>query len=137
LCDALFVHGVVTAAANEETASSILAAAKDPSIGRALALVHEDPSRDWSAPELASSVGMSRTQFFAKFTELVGEPPARYVARWRVQAAADLMRSRRLSTAEIAERVGYSSEDALARVFRRYLGMTPGQWRRQLDAGTS
>jgi transcriptional regulator GlxA family with amidase domain len=119
----------VAAAANAP-ASGLLAAARDEQIGRALALVHADPSQDWSAAELASKVGMSRTRFFDRFSELVGEPPARYVARWRVHAAADLLRHGSLSMMEVAEKVGYSSEDALARAFKRHVGVGPGEYRR-------
>jgi AraC-like DNA-binding protein len=133
LVDALFVHAL--GSTRTESRSSLLAAARDEHIGRALALVHEAPGEPWTASELARRVGMSRTRFFDRFTELLGEPPARYLARWRVHAAADLMRRRDLSTSEVAERVGYSSEDALAKVFRRYVGVTPTEWRRRSEAG--
>jgi hypothetical protein len=80
------------------------------------------------APQLGARVGLSRTRFFERFTELVGEPPARYVARWRVHAATDLMRRQGLSTAQVAERVGYASEDAFTRVFKRHLGGRAEGW---------
>ena len=77
-------------------------------------------------------MGLSRTRFFERFSELVGEPPARYVARWRVHTATDLMRRPGLSTAQIAERVGYSSEDAFTKVFKRHVGVSPSVFRRRL-----
>ncbi|MCA9694456.1 MAG: AraC family transcriptional regulator [Myxococcales bacterium] len=111
-----------------------LAALHDPQIGRALAMVHEDPKFRWDAELLASRVGLSRSRFFARFSELVGEPPATYLARWRMNVAADLLRREDLSTALLAEAVGYGSEDAFARTFRRHLGMSPAAYRRALRA---
>lgn len=133
LADALLVH-ILTESVASAPASGLLAAARDEQIGRALALVHSDPGEDWSAAELAARVGMSRTRFFDRFTELVGEPPARYIARWRVHAAADLLKRGALSMTEVAEKVGYSSEDALARAFKRHVGVAPGEWRRAARA---
>ena len=136
LADALLAHVLGEVAKREDAPSSgLLAAARDEQIGRALALVHADPSRDWSAADLAAKVGMSRTRFFDRFTELVGEPPARYIARWRVHAAADLLRRGTLSMLEVAEKVGYSSEDALARAFKRHVGVAPGEYRRTALGG--
>lgn len=131
LADSLLVHVLseVSSAADAKP-SGLLAAARDEHIGRALALVHAQPGEDWSAEKLASKVGLSRTRFFDRFSEIVGEPPARYIARWRVHAAADLLRRADLSMTEIAEKVGYSSEDALSRAFKRHIGVAPGEYRR-------
>jgi len=130
LADSLFVAALADTAATATGPSSLLAAARDERIGRALCFVHADPARDWSAATLGASVGMSRTRFFQRFTELVGEPPARYIARWRALIAADLLKKRTMSTTAVAEQVGYSDEDALAKVFKRYMGMTPAEYRR-------
>jgi AraC-like DNA-binding protein len=130
LTDAVFLHLVADSATQNAQPGGLLAAARDDQIGRALAMIHTEPSREWSAIELAERVGMSRTRFFERFTELLGEPPAKYVARWRVLAAADLLRDRALSLQIVAERVGYSSEDSLGRAFKRHMGMSVGQWRR-------
>jgi AraC-like DNA-binding protein len=108
-----------------------LAAVRDDQIGRALALIHGEPASAWSATRLARRVGLSRTRFFERFTELVGEPPARYLARWRASTAADLMRRRDLSIAELAELVGYTSENAFSRAFRKYVGVTPAEFRKR------
>lgn len=132
LTDVLFVQVLRRHFASEQGARGWLAAVQDPAIGRALSLVHEDPGGPWSAAELGSRVGLSRTRFFERFTELVGEPPARYVTRWRVHTATDLMRTRGLSTAQIAERVGYASEDAFTKVFKRHVGVSPSVYRRRL-----
>jgi len=107
-----------------------LSALRDERIGRAIATMHHDPAGKWTATTLASRAGMSRSSFFARFNELVGEPPARYLARWRMWVAADLLQREQLSMGELAERVGYSSEDAFSRVFKKAHGMSPGQYRR-------
>ena len=130
LTDSVFLHLVAETATRGSRSGGLLAGARDEHIGRALALIHAEPSREWTAVDLAERVGMSRTRFFERFSELMGEPPAKYVARWRVLAAADLLRDRALSLQIVAERVGYSSEDSLGRAFKRHMGMSVGEWRR-------
>jgi AraC-like DNA-binding protein len=132
LTDVLFMQVIRSHFAAGPGARGWFAAVQDPAIGRALALVHEEPGGPWSAAALGARVGLSRTCFFQRFAELMGEPPARYVARWRVHAATDLMRREKLSTAQIAERVGYASEDAFTKVFKRLLGVSPSTYRRRL-----
>lgn len=107
-----------------------LGAVHDARIARALALLHEAPEQPWTAELLARRVGMSRSAFYARFTELIAETPARYLVRWRVRTSIDLMARQELSALEVAERVGYSSEDAFARAFRRVTGQTPSAWRK-------
>lgn len=107
-----------------------LSALRDERIGRALATMHRRPGGNWTVSTLATRAGMSRSSFFARFSELVGEPPARYLARWRVSVAADLMARESLSVGQLAQRVGYASEDAFSRVFKRFMGVTPVQFRR-------
>ncbi len=111
-----------------------LSALRDPRIGRAIAAMHREPGGDWTATALARAAGMSRSSFFARFSELVGEPPAKYLARWRVSVAADLIQHEALSVGELAERVGYASEDAFSKVFKRVMGVSPVEYRRQADA---
>jgi AraC family transcriptional regulator, alkane utilization regulator len=107
-----------------------LSALRDERIGRAIATMHKQPAGKWTATNLASRAGMSRSSFFQRFNELVGEPPARYLARWRMWVAADLLRGESLSMGELAERVGYASEDAFSRVFKKIIGVSPVQYRR-------
>jgi AraC-like DNA-binding protein len=107
-----------------------LAALGDPQVGGALALVHQNPERDWTVQELAQSVAMSRSAFAARFTRMVGEPPLHYVTRWRMQKAAALLREGQSSIAQIAEAVGYESEAAFSKAFKRALGASPGAYRR-------
>lgn len=137
LTDVLFVQVLRRHFAASNSARGFIAAVQDPAIGRALAMVHDDPGGPWSAAQLGARVGLSRTRFFERFTELVGEPPARYVARWRVQTATDLMRRQGLSTAQVAERVGYASEDAFTKVFKRHVGVSPSVYRRRLKVDAS
>jgi AraC-like DNA-binding protein len=111
-----------------------LCALRDPKIGRALAEIHRRPDHDWTASSLAGAIGMSRSAFFARFSELVGEPPAQYLTRWRMQVAADLMGDGQLSLGQLAQRVGYGSEDAFSKMFKRHMGCSPGAYRRQLRA---
>ena len=103
-----------------------LGALRDPRIGRAITLIHREPEREWSVALLAHEVAMSRSAFAARFAELVGEPPMQYVARWRMGVALALLEDRSASLAEIAERLGYRSEAAFSRAFKRETGMAPG-----------
>ena len=107
---------------------------RDERIGRALALIHRDPARAWTVAALASEVAMSRSAFAARFAALVGEPPMRYVARWRMLAAHTRLREDGASLGELAERLGYQSEAAFSRAFKRIMGVPPGAARRDGDA---
>jgi AraC-like DNA-binding protein len=107
-----------------------LGAPKDRHIGRALALIHRDPAHDWTVPSLARQVAMSRSAFAARFTELVGEPAMRYVTRWRIYVAMDALKQQDTSLAELASRLGYRSEAAFSRAFKRVIGVSPGAIRR-------
>ncbi len=105
-------------------------ALKNPQIGTAITAIHRQPEEAWTVASLASQAGMSRSVFAAKFTEFVGEPPLRYVARWRAHKAAWNLRASDAKLSEIARRVGYESETALSRAFRRFMGTSPGAYRK-------
>jgi AraC-like DNA-binding protein len=111
-----------------------LGALRDRQVGAALALVHRSPERDWTNAALAKAVGMSRSRFAARFTALVGEPPLAYVSRWRLETAAGLLQDGAFSLGEIAQRVGYDSEAAFSKAFRRRFGTPPGAYRRRSAA---
>lgn len=102
---------------------------RDRQIGAALGMVHARPGAHWTLPGLARDVGLSRSSFAERFTAYVGTPPMEYLARWRVQLAARLL-EQGASIIETAEQIGYGSEAALTRVFKRHAGMAPGEWRR-------
>ncbi|MBJ6761173.1 AraC family transcriptional regulator [Myxococcaceae bacterium JPH2] len=108
-----------------------LGALQDPQIGRALALIHREPARPWSVESLAAEVAMSRSAFAARFTELVGEPAMHYVGRWRMHVAHTwLQEEDGVSLGELANRMGYQSEAAFSRAFKRFLGISPGAARK-------
>ena len=114
-----------------ETERGWLAALRDRHIGRALAAIHREPGRDWTLAALARVVGMSRSGFSARFTELVGEPAMRYLARWRMQLARARLQESPAPLAELAEGCGYRSEAAFSRAFKREFGVSPGSVREQ------
>jgi AraC-like DNA-binding protein len=108
-----------------------LAGLRDPHIGRALALLHARPTDSWTAEALAQEVGMSRSVFAERFTALVGQPPMQYLTLWRMHVAAQQLREGRGDVAQIGFAVGYESEAAFSRAFKRQFGTSPGTWRRQ------
>ncbi|HEX6569629.1 MAG TPA: helix-turn-helix transcriptional regulator, partial [Acidimicrobiales bacterium] len=105
-------------------------ALQDPRIGLALSLIHRDPALPWSVASLARETAMSRSAFAARFTELVGEPVMKYVTRWRMQVALDWLQHEDLAVVELASRLGYDSEAAFSRAFKRTVGISPGAARR-------
>ncbi len=111
-----------------------LGALRDPQVAAALAHVHRSPERRWTNASLAAGVGMSRSRFAARFTRLVGEPPLGYLSRWRLLTAAGLLHDSALSLGEIAARVGYESEAAFSKAFKRRFGSPPGAYRRRAVA---
>jgi AraC-like DNA-binding protein len=115
-----------------------LAAVRNPEVGRVLAAIHLDPSHDWSVNELARQMGASRSGFAQRFASVVGETPARYVARMRMHQAHQWLRDGQ-RVALIAERLGYESEASFSRAFKRIIGASPSQFRehRKINAGGS
>ena len=108
-----------------------LAGVNDPEVGRALRLLHAQPQRQWTVEELAHEVGVSRSGLAQRFTELVGEAPMRYLTGWRIQLAKHLILQAGLPIAEVADRVGYESEAAFNRAFKRHVGEPPVAWRKK------
>jgi AraC-like DNA-binding protein len=95
-----------------------------------MSLVHRDPAPPWSVASLARQTAMSRSAFAARFTELVGEPVLHYVTRWRMQMALDWLQHDDVPVAELAARLGYESEAAFSRAFKRNVRVSPGAARR-------
>ena len=112
-----------------------LAGLRDPLIGKALALIHDQPAYHWTIDTLAKQSGMSRTVFAERFTELVGIPSMHYLARWRMQVASELLTGSNANLASIAAHIGYESEAAFSRAFKRLLGVSPSAWRLGARAG--
>jgi AraC-like DNA-binding protein len=106
-----------------------LAALRDPVVGPALSLLHTKPAHDWTVAELARTVATSRTVLVDRFNLMLGQPPIRYLTEWRLNLASGLLRTTGSSVAEIASQVGYTSEEAFSRAFKRALGQSPAHWR--------
>jgi len=131
LADVLFVQVVRFWIDNPENeVRGWIGAMRDSQIGHSLNLIHGCPERDWTVASLAREVAMSRSAYAARFTELVGEAPFQYLTRWRMQTAMQLLDQEDLPLIAIAERVGYESEAAFHKAFKRTFGINPGMVRR-------
>jgi AraC-like DNA-binding protein len=108
-----------------------LAGLRDRFVGRALALMHDAPASEWTVDELGRRVGLSRSALHERFAEMIGQPPMQYLTNWRMQVAAALLRDTNATVASVAQEVGYDSEAAFARAFKRLVGTPPAAWRRQ------
>jgi AraC-like DNA-binding protein len=130
LVDVLFIHIIRGWLERQpEVSAGWLGAVRDPQVGRALALMHGEPRRDWTVESLAAEVACSRATFARRFRELIGEPPLVYLTRLRMDVAARMLRDSDEPLAAIAERVGYASEFAFNRTFHRVRGVPPGRYR--------
>jgi AraC-like DNA-binding protein len=109
-----------------------LGALQDEQIGRSIALIHRDPARAWTVASLAAEAAMSRSAFAARFTERVGEPVMRYLARWRMHVAVGWLKKDDVRLGDLASRLGYQSEAAFSRAFKRFVGVSPGSIRRDV-----
>jgi len=103
----------------------------DQHVGRALALIHWNISNSWSVESLAKEVGLSRSGFVDRFTLLVGMPPIRYLTVSRLQTAKQNLSEKQTTIVRLAHSVGYESEEAFSRAFKREFGMSPARWRDQ------
>jgi len=131
LADVLVIHAIRGWIEHDPGAQTgWLAALRDKQIGRALALIHRDPAHAWTLESLASEVAMSRSAFAARFSELVGAPAMQYLLRWRMHLAATWLREQNTGLGELAGRLGYRSEAAFSRAFKRVVGISPGAARR-------
>ena len=132
LADILVIQAIRSWIARDPAAQiGWLGALRDPQIGRAIAAVHRDPTGNWTLASLGASAGMSRSAFAARFTRLLGEPAMHYVTRWKMNAALMWLKDGDTSHADIASRLGYESEAAFRRAFKRFTGQPPGAFRRQ------
>jgi AraC-like DNA-binding protein len=135
LADILVIQAIRSWIETDPTArTGWLGALRDRQIGRALALIHRDPARPWTVSSLARELAMSRSAFAARFSDLVDEPAMQYVTRWRMQLALDALEEEGATVAELANRLGYRSEAAFARAFKRVIGVPPGTVKREARA---
>jgi AraC-like DNA-binding protein len=115
--------------------SGWLAGLRDRYVGRALSLLHEQPAHPWTVDEIAAKVGLSRSALTERFNALIGTPPIQYLTRWRTSLAATQLRESDASIIRIATDVGYESEAAFNRAFKREFGLPPATWRRRAASG--
>jgi AraC-like DNA-binding protein len=108
-----------------------LAGLRDPAVGKALALIHARPSFSWTIEGLARQCGTSRTVMAERFVQLVGVPPMHYLAKWRMQVASEMLNRGNANMATIAAEIGYESEAAFSRAFKKMLGVPPSTWRQR------
>jgi AraC-like DNA-binding protein len=107
-----------------------LAGVRDAHVGHALALLHAKPDKPWTVDELAREVALSRSALAERFVATMAEPPMQYLLRWRLALAAQRLRTCRDPIARVAERIGYESEAAFSRAFKREFGLSPAAWRK-------
>jgi AraC-like DNA-binding protein len=115
--------------------SGWLAGLRDRHVGQALALLHGQPAHAWTLEELAAEVGLSRSALADRFTGYVGVPPMQYLAKWRMQLASGMLSAGQANIARIAVDVGYDSEAAFSRAFKKIVGMPPAAWRKNQAGG--
>jgi AraC-like DNA-binding protein len=114
-----------------------LAGLRDPFVGKVLSLMHGKPAHGWTIDELAKQVGLSRSVLAERFTDLVGIPPMHYLAKWRMQIASERLSGGNANVATIAAEIGYESEAAFSRAFKKMMGVPPSAWRRRPQPGGS
>lgn len=133
LCDIVVIQAIRSWMDRDPAARvGWLGALRDPQVGGAIAAIHANPAADWTVASLAEEVAMSRSAFASRFTDLVGESAMRYVARWRMAVAADLLAEGGATVASAAAAVGYESEAAFSRAFTRVTGANPRESKRSM-----
>jgi AraC-like DNA-binding protein len=110
-----------------------LAGLRDPFVGKALSLLHREPARSWTIEDLAKQVGLSRSVLAERFVDLMGISPMQYLAKWRMQIASGILSAGNTNMATIAAEIGYESEAAFSRAFKRLVGVPPSLWRRRVQ----
>jgi AraC-like DNA-binding protein len=134
LADILFVQAIrAYATQSGRDGTGWLRAIGDRQLGAALSAMHEAISKEWTVASLASVAGMSRSGFAARFREVLGETPLEYLTRWRIHRATQLLREGDLKIMKVAGLVGYISEGAFSRVFKKATGMPPGKYKKSFQ----
>jgi AraC-like DNA-binding protein len=131
LSELLFVEAVRRYVEDhEQQETGWFAGLRDPIVSRALALMHQDIARDWSVDELGREAGCSRSVLAERFTRVIGIAPIQYLARWRMHVAAQKLRDEGTPMSQLAGMIGYNSEAAFSRAFKKTFGCAPAAWRR-------
>ena len=134
LAEVLLVQLIRSYIEQLSTDDGFMAAMKDRAIGIALEKIHQNPESQWDVQHLAKIAGLSRSAFASRFSQQVGVGPMQYLTNWRMQQAAELLVNTGYSMAQIAERVGYTSEWSFAKAYKRTFGIGPGAYRRNTAA---
>ena len=134
MSEAIFAQAIRAYIDQARDTEGAMAGFADPNLARALTAFHQNAAADWTVASLASEAGLSRTSFAERFTALLGVTPMGYVTSWRMQIARDALVTRGLSVSEVAELVGYASESAFNRVFRKEVGLPPAAYRQASTA---
>ena len=130
LCETLFVETLRRYIIQlPDRQAGWLAGARDPEVGKVLALIHRQPAAPWTIAKLAHEAGISRSVLAERFRQCLGEPPVAYLTRWRLQIGAQMLSSTSYSVAQVASEVGYESEPAFSRAFKRSFGVPPARYR--------
>lgn len=132
LLDVIFMQLLRTWASKGEVGRGWLSGAIDQRVNRAMSAIHADPAHNWTVAEFAKLSNLSRSAFADRFLGVVGQSPMAYLAAWRLDRAAEMLRYGRWPISEVAERVGYTSQAAFSRAFKGQFAMSPLQWR-QVD----
>jgi AraC-like DNA-binding protein len=133
LIDVMIIRCIRTWAKSLGPRQGWIGALADVRISRAVAAIHHDPTKNWSVESLASIAGMSRSRFAQLFLATAGEPPLRYIHRWRLAMAFDLLRGSNLPVSEVAHAIGYESEAAFSRAYKTMFGTTPRDVRQAIS----
>jgi AraC-like DNA-binding protein len=138
LADVLFVHALRTHVRDQPCGSAMwLRAISDPQLGAAFQKMHKHPEEPWTVDTLARTASMSRSAFASRFTTTLGIAPLAYLTRWRMHRAAELLVAEPSSIANLAVRVGYGTESAFTKVFKRHFGETPSAYRRRVRSAAA
>jgi AraC-like DNA-binding protein len=135
LADVLVIHAIRSWITHDPAAQTgWLGALHDKQLGRVISMIHREPARGWTLAALAAEAAMSRSSFAERFTELVGEPAMHYVTRWKMYTALTWLKEGNRPVGELSHQLGYESEAAFSRAFRRFIGISPGAARKNSDS---
>jgi len=129
--EVLFIQVIRAYAVRNDREMKYISSLLDSKLSKAIALMHETPSKDWTVEELAKHVGLSRSVFYSRFNDGVGIPPMKYLTQWRMMQAKNQLENGSASTITIAEKAGYQSESAFQKAFKRFFNITPASVRKK------
>ena len=135
--EVLFIQVIRSYAEMSRQQESYLSALMDNQLSQALSLIHDNPDKEWTVDLLASQVGMSRSAFYSRFNDYIGQPPMKYLFEWRMMQAKQKIENTQKSLTTVAEEVGYQSDSAFQKAFKRFFSFTPASLRKKQNVNTS